>query len=119
MGDGSGLWGRTLCLEGEDSNPRHYLDEAKGRKERQPTKHVCARIVCCLPSPACSCLRRVSPSPRPARTRAQELMSYPEAFHYEFRLFGGEVLKLHPDGSFSVDGNSCNGDLYTGAQRCL
>ncbi|CAM9570084.1 unnamed protein product [Ectocarpus sp. 13 AM-2016] len=53
------------------------------------------------------------------RMLQQELMSYPEAFPCEFRLFDEEVLKLHPDGSISVDGNSCNGDLFTGARRCL
>ncbi|CAN0012995.1 unnamed protein product [Ectocarpus sp. 4 AP-2014] len=53
------------------------------------------------------------------RMLQQELMSYPEAFPYEFRLFDGEVLKLHPDGSLSVDGNSCNGDVFTGARTCL
>lgn len=48
----------------------------------------------------------------------QELMSFTENFTYEFRLFSGNVIKLYPDGGFSIDGNTCNGDVYTGVEDC-
>lgn len=48
----------------------------------------------------------------------QELMSYPEASPYRFRLFTGEVMELFPDGSFTVDGNDCSGEAYTGVVDC-
>eukprot|EP00903_Cladosiphon_okamuranus_P011260 g10618.t1 len=48
----------------------------------------------------------------------QELMSYPEASPYHFRLLTGEVIELFPDGSFAVDGKDCSGEVYTGVGAC-
>ena len=48
----------------------------------------------------------------------QELMSFAEDYSFEFRLLTGEVLKLNQDGSFSIDGSTCSGDVYTGVADC-
>lgn len=45
-------------------------------------------------------------------------MSFPDGSPYEFRLFTGELLILHPEGTFSVDGVMCDGDVYTGVDDC-
>lgn len=45
-------------------------------------------------------------------------MTYPEQFPFEFRLFTGETIKLNPDGTFSVDGTTCDGEVYTGVDDC-
>eukprot|EP00752_Nemacystus_decipiens_P010080 g8982.t1 len=46
----------------------------------------------------------------------QELMAYPEASPYRFRLFTGEVIMLFPDGSFAIDGNDCSREVYNGME---
>ena len=48
----------------------------------------------------------------------QEVMTFAENFPFEFRLFTGEIVKLNPDGSFSVDGVTCEGLVFTGAEDC-
>ena len=48
----------------------------------------------------------------------QEVMTFAENFPFEFRLFTGEIVKLNPDGSFSVDGVTCQGLVFTGAEDC-
>lgn len=48
----------------------------------------------------------------------QEVVLYPEAYPYRFRLFTGEPIEVNPDGTFSIDGNLCNGDVYTGVDKC-
>lgn len=45
-------------------------------------------------------------------------MSYPEKYHYDFRLFTGEEIKLFPDGTFTIDGKYCVGQIYTGVEDC-
>ena len=45
-------------------------------------------------------------------------MTFAEEATFEFRLFTGEVIKLFQDGTFSVDGNICPGEVYTGVSDC-
>lgn len=45
-------------------------------------------------------------------------MAYPEQFPYEFRLFTGETIKLDPDGTVGINGQTCDGDIYTGVDDC-
>ena len=37
----------------------------------------------------------------------------------EFRLLRGRVISLFQDGSFSIDGTECDGEVYTGVEDCL
>ena len=48
----------------------------------------------------------------------QEVMTFAENFPFEFRLFTGEIIKLIPDGSFSIDGVTCQGLVFTGVEDC-
>ena len=45
-------------------------------------------------------------------------MTFAENFPFEFRLFTGEIIKLIPDGTFSIDGVKCSGLVYTGVEDC-
>lgn len=48
----------------------------------------------------------------------QELMALPEDYSYEFRLFRGSVIRLDNDGTFAIDGVTCIGPVFTGANDC-
>ncbi|CAN0450655.1 unnamed protein product, partial [Laminaria digitata] len=48
----------------------------------------------------------------------QEAVEFPEQHAYEFRLMGGQIIKLQPDGSFYVDNTKCAGDSFMGAHLC-
>lgn len=48
----------------------------------------------------------------------QEVVQTPEVFDLEFRLFRGQVIKLSHDGTFSIDGDTCKGPVYTGVSEC-
>ena len=45
-------------------------------------------------------------------------MTFAEEATFEFRLFTGEVIKLFQDGTFSIDGSICPGEVYTGVSDC-
>ncbi|CAN0016257.1 unnamed protein product, partial [Ascophyllum nodosum] len=48
----------------------------------------------------------------------QELIAFPEDDSLEFRVFTGEVIKLYPDGTFSIDGRTCKENVYNGVSEC-
>lgn len=48
----------------------------------------------------------------------QEIMALPEEWPSEFNLFRGNTIKLYPDGTFSIDGKMCSGEVYTGVDDC-
>lgn len=45
-------------------------------------------------------------------------MSYPEWSSVKFRLFQGDVLTLNSDGTFNINGEHCEGTVYTGPDDC-
>ena len=45
-------------------------------------------------------------------------MTFTAEATFEFRLFTGEVIRLFQDGTFSIDGNTCSGLVYTGVPDC-
>ena len=45
-------------------------------------------------------------------------MTFAEEATFEFRLFTGEVIELFQDGTFSINGNICPGEVYTGVSDC-
>lgn len=46
------------------------------------------------------------------------MIEFPEEFVLEFRLLRGNVIRLFQDGSFSIDGRECDGEIYTGVEDC-
>lgn len=48
----------------------------------------------------------------------QDVMAYPEDAPMTFTLFKGNVITLHPDGAFEIDGQTCPGAVYTGVAEC-
>ena len=45
-------------------------------------------------------------------------MTYPEWSSVTFRLFQGAVITLNPDGTFDIDGDHCEGTVFTGPNDC-
>lgn len=48
----------------------------------------------------------------------QEVIQLAEGFDLEFRLLRGNTIKLFQDGAFSIDGDLCAGDVYSGVEHC-
>lgn len=48
----------------------------------------------------------------------QEVIQVAEEVDLEFNLLRGNTIKLFQDGTFSIDGELCVGDVYLGVEHC-
>lgn len=62
---------------------------------------------------------------RPTENTRKRTHTYPQEasfldtkFPYEFRLFRGDVIKLHGNWVYSINGQTCSTEAYSGVDSC-